>query len=150
MRPTTQSSTAASLIYVEVPKLARGLSLLKAIWTFISCRRYHRVQPLPTTCTPSASSHLPSGCAASSSTTATESVERQPDSRLLADVLKGIITGLPATIVLVGTGFDESGVLLHGSAGDQVRSAERGGSTSGTGSPPARPRSATGRCWAAA
>lgn len=108
-------------IYVEVPKLARGLSLLKAIWTFVG------LPPQPPRATTADyldalrtiapriglrgiivdDSHGIGG-------------RQSEDSRLLADVLKGLITGLPATIVLVGTGFNETGVL-HGSAGDQVR-----------------------------
>jgi len=108
-------------IYVEVPKQARELSLLKAIWTFVG---------LPS---------LPSQATASDYLQALRKLapaiglrgiiiddshgigQRQSEhSRLLADILKSIITGLPATIVLIGTGFDESGVL-RGLAGDQVR-----------------------------
>lgn len=108
-------------IYVEVPKRAGGHSLLKAIWTFVG---------LPS---------LPPRATAADYLEALRKIapriglrgividdghgvgQRQSeDSRLLADILKGIITGLPATIVLIGTGFDESGVL-RGSAGDQVR-----------------------------
>lgn len=108
-------------IYVEVPKLARGLSLLKAIWTFLG--------------PPS----LPQGATTADYLEALRKIApkvglrgiiiddghgigagQNKDSRILADVLKGIITGLPATIVLIGTGFSESGVL-HGAAGDQVR-----------------------------
>ncbi len=108
-------------IYVEVPKLARGFSLLKAIWTFLG--------PPP----------LPQGATTADYLEALRTIApkvglrgiiiddghgigagQNKDSRLLADVLKGIITGLPATIVLIGTGFGESGVL-HGAAGDQVR-----------------------------
>jgi len=108
-------------IYVEVPKLARGLSLLKAIWTFIG------LPPLPPRATAADYLHALRKLAPAIGLRGiiiddSHGIgERQSqDSRLLADVLKGIITGLPATIVLVGTGFDESGVL-HGSAGDQVR-----------------------------
>ena len=108
-------------IYVEVPKLARGFSLLKAIWTFLG------PPPLPRDST--TADYLAAlrklapkvglrgiiiddghGIGAG----------QNKESRLLADILKGIITGLPATIVLIGTGFRESGVL-HGAAGDQVR-----------------------------
>lgn len=108
-------------IYVEVPKLARGLSLLKAIWTFCGCPP------------------LRQGASSADYLEAIRKlapriglrgiiiddghgigVRQSKESRLLADILKGLITGLPATIVLVGTGFHESGVL-HGSAGEQVR-----------------------------
>lgn len=108
-------------IYVEVPKQARSLSLLKAIWTFIG------LPPLSPRAT--ASDYLPALRKLAPSIGLRGIIiddshgvgERQSkDSRVLADILKGIITGLPATIVLVGTGFEESGVL-RGSAGDQVR-----------------------------
>lgn len=108
-------------IYVEVPKLARGLSLLKAIWTFCGCPPLRQGA--------SSADYLDAlrklapriglrGIIIDDGhgLGARQSVE----SRLLADILKGIVTGLPATIVLVGTGFHESGVL-HGSAGEQVR-----------------------------
>lgn len=108
-------------IYVEVPKQARELSLLKAIWTFIG------LPPLPPRAT--ASDYLEAlrklapaiGLRGVIIDDSHGIGERQNEhSRLLADILKSIITGLPATIVLIGTGFDESGVL-RGSAGDQVR-----------------------------
>ncbi|CCH74162.1 hypothetical protein BN11_40001 [Nostocoides australiense Ben110] len=108
-------------IYVEVPKQARELSLLKAIWTFIG------LPPLPPRAT--ASDYLQAlrklapaiGLRGVIIDDSHGIGERQNEhSRLLADILKSIITGLPATIVLTGTGFDESGVL-RGSAGDQVR-----------------------------
>lgn len=108
-------------IYVEVPKQARELSLLKAIWTFIG------LPPLPPRST--ASDYLKAlrklapaiGLRGIIIDDSHGIGERQSqDSRLLADILKSLITGLPATIVLIGTGFDESGVL-RGTAGDQVR-----------------------------
>lgn len=107
--------------YVEVPKLARGLSVLKSLWTFIgppelapratAADYLHALRKL-------APSIGLRGIVIDDSHGVGQ--RQNEDSRLLADILKGIITGLPATIVLVGTGFDESGVL-RGSAGDQVR-----------------------------
>ncbi len=116
-----QCDRSVPWIYVEVPKLARGLSLLKAIWTFLG------LPPLPPRAT--SADYLEAlrriapqvglrGIIIDDSHGI--GARQSEDSRLLADVLKGIITGLPATIVLVGTGFHESGVL-RGSAGDQVR-----------------------------
>lgn len=108
-------------IYVEVPKHAQGLSLLKAIWTFLG------LPPLPPRAT--AADHLEAlrriapriGLRGIIIDDGHGIGQRQSEhSRMLADILKGIVTGLPATIVLVGTGFDESGVL-SGVAGDQVR-----------------------------
>lgn len=108
-------------VYVEVPKHARGLSLLKAISTFLGA------PPLPSRAT--AADYLEAlrklapriGLRGIIIDDGHGIGQRQSeDSRMLADILKGIITGLPATIVLIGTGFNESGVL-RGSAGDQVR-----------------------------
>lgn len=116
-----QSDRSIPWIYVEVPKRAGGLSLLKAIWTFVG------LPPLPPRDT--AADYLEAlrkiapriGLRGIIIDDGHGIGPRQSkDSRLLADILKGIITGLPATIVLIGTGFDESGVL-RGSAGDQVR-----------------------------
>lgn len=42
------------------------------------------------------------------------------DSELLANTLKGVITGLPVTVVIIGAGLDRLGVL-DGPAGEQVR-----------------------------
>lgn len=58
-------------IYVEVPKLARGFSLLKAIWTFLGPPPLPRTPRPPTTSQLCASSHPRLACAASSSTMAT-------------------------------------------------------------------------------
>lgn len=108
-------------IYVEVPKLARGLSLLRAIWAFCG--------PPPLRPAATAAEHLEALRRISTRIGLRGIIiddghgigaRQSADSRLLSDTLKSIITGLPATIVLVGTGFDASGVL-HGSAGDQVR-----------------------------
>lgn len=108
-------------IYVEVPKLARGLSLLRAIWAFCG--------PPPLRPAATAAEHLEALRRISTRIGLRGIIiddghgiggRQSTDSRLLSDTLKSIITGLPATIVLVGTGFDASGVL-HGSAGDQVR-----------------------------
>ena len=45
---------------------------------------------------------------------------RQRESALLADILKSVITGLPATVVIIGANLGLSGVL-DGSLGEQVR-----------------------------
>lgn len=116
-----QFDRSITWIYVEVPKEGRGLSLVKAIWCFCG------LPPLPKGGT--FADYLEAlrriapqiglrGIVIDDSHGV--GARQSKDSRLLADVLKGIITGLPATIVLIGTGFDETGVL-RGSAGDQVR-----------------------------
>ena len=108
-------------IYVEVPKNARGLSVLKPIWTFLG------LPPLPSR--PTTADYLQALRRIAPRIGLRGIIiddghgvggHQSEESRLLADLLKTIITGLPVTIVLVGTGFNESGVL-RGSAGDQVR-----------------------------
>lgn len=108
-------------IYVEVPKRAEGRSLLRSIWAFCG------LPPQPPRAT--AADHLDALRRIATRTGLRGiivddshgiGVRQSQESRLLADILKGLVTGLPATIVLIGTGLRESGVL-HGPAGDQVR-----------------------------
>lgn len=109
-------------IYVEVPKEGRGHSVLKAMWTFCGA------PPLPAH-SANASDYLAAlrriapriglrGIVIDD--THGVGARQSQESRLLADTMKTLVTGLPATLLFLGTGFTESGVL-HGSAGDQVR-----------------------------
>jgi hypothetical protein len=138
-------------VYVEIPKHSQGFSILSAICMFCGAIVAERRDKNATTLGFLLRDLAPQiglrGVIIDDSHGIAGQVNKQ--ARALADTLKNSITGIPATVVIIGTGLRESGVL-HGIAGEQVLLRGRRGLRLATGPPPAAAMPATrglGSVW---
>lgn len=108
-------------VYIEIPKYGQGFSILSAICMFCGAIVAERRDKNATTLGFLLRDLAPQiglrGVIIDDSHGIAGQVNKQ--ARSLADTLKNSITGIPATVVIIGTGLRESGVL-HGIAGEQV------------------------------